>query len=152
MPSFLQCNLFWGKCVRVLWLCVFRHLVRYKCLLLWNHNVQQCKSHKIHIRRKIVYTICIRQIALYVLWQCGKLNIKSDQNAVAQDIYHLIFLLFVSRKLQLSSVAIVSCPHQLQSRGVSPCIVTHTEDMTEVHFVAGSTESAAAERERHKSL
>ena len=39
----------------------------------------------------------------------------------------LIFLVFISRKLQLSSIECYSCdqsPNLLQSRGVSPCIVT----------------------------
>ena len=40
----------------------------------------------------------------------------------------MIFLIFISRKLQLSSIEYYSndqSPNQLQSRGVSPCIVTH---------------------------
>ena len=62
---------------------------------------------------------------------CGKLNIKSDildKKGITQDIYVLIFLIFISRKLQLSSIEYCSCdrsPNQLQSRRVSPCIVTH---------------------------
>jgi len=45
---------------------------------------------------------------------------------IIQDIYVLIFLVFISRKLQLSSIEYYSCDYyrnQLQSRGVSPCIV-----------------------------
>ena len=43
----------------------------------------------------------------------------------------MIFVVFISRKLQLSSVVRISllCPvtNQLQSRGVLPCIVTHLQ-------------------------
>jgi len=45
---------------------------------------------------------------------------------IIQDIYVLIFLVFISRKLQLSSIEYYSCdhyPNQRQSRGVSSCIV-----------------------------
>ena len=43
----------------------------------------------------------------------------------------MIFLVFISRKLQLSSIVrilfLCPVPNQLQSRGVSPCIVTHLQ-------------------------
>ncbi|KAK2174042.1 hypothetical protein NP493_828g00005 [Ridgeia piscesae] len=46
-------------------------------------------------------------------------------------MYDLIFLVFISRKLQLSSIIrilfLCPVPNQLQSRGVSPCIVTHLQ-------------------------
>ena len=44
-------------------------------------------------------------------------------------MYDLIVLVFICRKLQLSSIVriVLLCPvpSQPQSRGVSPCIVTH---------------------------
>ena len=47
--------------------------------------------------------------------------------AITQYIYDLIFLVFISRKLQLSSVVILflsPVANELQSPGVSPCIVS----------------------------
>ena len=55
----------------------------------------------------------------------NSINIKSDisdKKGITQDIYVMIFLVFISRKLQLSSIEYYSCdqsPNQLQSRGVS---------------------------------
>ena len=50
--------------------------------------------------------------------------------AITQYIYDLIFLVFISRKLQLSSVVILflsPVANELQSPGVSPCIVAHLQ-------------------------
>ena len=49
----------------------------------------------------------------------------SDKKSITQDIYDLIFLIFISRNLQLSSIVRISflcpVPNQVQSREVSPC-------------------------------
>ena len=63
------------------------------------------------------------------------------QKATTSDIYDLIFQVFISRKLQLSSVVRISLlcpvPNQLQSRGVSPYIVTHLHALLRLQSIDG---------------
>ena len=59
------------------------------------------------------------------------------KKAITQGIYDLIFIIFITRKLQLSSLVRIylmcPVPNQLQSRGVSPCIVTHLQALLKTH-------------------
>ena len=55
-------------------------------------------------------------------------------------MYDLILLVFISRKLQLSSIVrilfLCPVPNQLQSRGVSLCIVTHLQALSSIGVTA----------------
>ena len=59
------------------------------------------------------------------------LNRTFKKKKVLQDIYDLIFLVFICRKVQMSSIVrilfLCPVPNQLQSRGVWPFIVTHLQ-------------------------